>query len=274
MSNIIFIHGISSFKLLFPKGYYKHITDKVTEQLGARGVRVLLTTSNDAASLKSRAAQLRQQIDEAWASGALDPQAKTHLIAHSMGGLDARLLMSPANPDGIGDHIATLTTVGSPHKGTPLADVAFDKDAQSLIQRALAKVTTGAVDLIASVGLDFKGLEEITTKGVATFNQTYPNHPNAAYYSVVGEGHTGDRPTSVPLFVPYQITRAATGEGGDGFINVSSAVWGSAKPMRWAADHGDLVDFDIDHMRFGSPNLDITKKYIGWVEQLITRENV
>ena len=67
------------------------------------------------------------------------PITKVNLIGHSMGGLDARVLISPntagstssADPrDQIfgmdyGDKIATLTTVATPHWGSPLADIAL-----------------------------------------------------------------------------------------------------------------------------------------------------
>ena len=42
-----------------------------------------------------------------------------------MGGLDSRFILSPANPDNIANLITTLTTIGTPHQGSPLADLFF-----------------------------------------------------------------------------------------------------------------------------------------------------
>ena len=41
-----------------------------------------------------------------------------HLIAHSMGGLDARHMIVR---EGMAERVASLTTVGTPHNGTPVA---------------------------------------------------------------------------------------------------------------------------------------------------------
>ena len=43
-----------------------------------------------------------------------------HLIGHSLGGLDSRFLISKL---GMADRVLSLTTIGTPHHGTPLADI-------------------------------------------------------------------------------------------------------------------------------------------------------
>ena len=42
-----------------------------------------------------------------------------HIIAHSMGGLDSRYAISRL---GLGDRVLSLTTLGTPHRGTVIAD--------------------------------------------------------------------------------------------------------------------------------------------------------
>src|SRR5207249_8887306 len=42
-----------------------------------------------------------------------------NIVAHSMGGLDARYAISQL---GLGGRVASLITIGTPHLGTPLAD--------------------------------------------------------------------------------------------------------------------------------------------------------
>ncbi|MDX1429700.1 MAG: lipase, partial [Rhodothermales bacterium] len=44
---------------------------------------------------------------------------KLNLIAHSMGGLDARYLIAQC---GLHDRVATLTTIATPHRGTHIAE--------------------------------------------------------------------------------------------------------------------------------------------------------
>jgi len=45
---------------------------------------------------------------------------KVHVLAHSMGGLDARYAIARL---GLAGKVASLVTVGTPHRGTPVADL-------------------------------------------------------------------------------------------------------------------------------------------------------
>src|SRR6266568_4744432 len=51
------------------------------------------------------------------------PKGPVHIIAHSMGGLDSRTLIA-RNLDGLSSpgRVASLTTVSSPHRGSPVAE--------------------------------------------------------------------------------------------------------------------------------------------------------
>src|SRR5438874_2494875 len=51
-----------------------------------------------------------------------DPRVKVNLVAPSMGGLDCRDMISSL---GMADKVASLTTVGTPHHGSPVADITF-----------------------------------------------------------------------------------------------------------------------------------------------------
>jgi triacylglycerol lipase len=65
-----------------------------------------------------RGGQLRDHINAAIANGSIDPLQKTHIIAHSMGGLDSRWMLSPVNPNRIKAPIRSLTTISTPHQAT------------------------------------------------------------------------------------------------------------------------------------------------------------
>jgi hypothetical protein len=73
--------------------------------------------------LSVRAAELLRTIDELAPAG-----APLHLIGHSTGGLDARLLVSPnvtlaseLDVDACARRVRSVVSVASPHRGTPLA---------------------------------------------------------------------------------------------------------------------------------------------------------
>src|SRR5262249_22641373 len=66
-----------------------------------------------------RALELKDHVDQAMKEADTD---RVHIIAHSMGGIAARERISGL---GYAPHVASLTTVGTPHWGTPIADLAL-----------------------------------------------------------------------------------------------------------------------------------------------------
>jgi len=94
-----------------------------------------------AESVANRSAQLRKQIEEILErTGA----SKVHIIAHSMGGLDARHMMFDDchnRKQPIHRRVASLTTIGTPHLGTSFADWGI-KNADSVLRMlAVLRIT-------------------------------------------------------------------------------------------------------------------------------------
>jgi triacylglycerol lipase len=109
---IVLTHGYLGFGTLGPFNYFNKVATTLAQQ-GAQQVYAVDVPPKG--SLADRSAQLAAQIREHVPSG------KVHLIAHSMGGLDSRYLISKGNGREL---IATLTSLGSPFRGTFAADVA------------------------------------------------------------------------------------------------------------------------------------------------------
>lgn len=69
-------------------------------------------------SIEARAARLADDI-------AQKAQGKpVNIIAHSMGGLDSRYMISRLKPGNI--EVVSLTTIATPHRGSAFADYMFD----------------------------------------------------------------------------------------------------------------------------------------------------
>jgi triacylglycerol lipase len=69
---------------------------------------------------------LRESIEAALAGKKLQPKEAIHIIAHSMGGLDSRRMISKGyliEANGEKTAIQTLATIGTPHRGSPVADL-------------------------------------------------------------------------------------------------------------------------------------------------------
>jgi triacylglycerol lipase len=125
---IVLAHGIARFdafleilkqKLKLPDmelGERFHYFKGIKPHLEAHGFTVFHPNQDFAGSVELRSAQLKQRVEEALTvSGA----SKVHIIAHSMGGLDAWRMIVDL---GMADRVASLTTIGTPHRGTILAD--------------------------------------------------------------------------------------------------------------------------------------------------------
>jgi triacylglycerol lipase len=198
-----------------------------------------------------RALELRDHVDDALREfGA----AKVHIIAHSMGGLDARELISVL---GYGDRVASLTTIASPHRGTAVADLAVQvlpssgvaNDAVNAIASAWALTFTDP----ALADSDVRGaLTALTTDAMTAFNASHPDDARVHYQSWAGvsslpvlgfgvpgphdsdacEGnfvhHTGRvHATDLTLRAGQAILGGTSLTPNDGMTTVESAKWGA-----------------------------------------------
>lgn len=137
------------------------------------------------------------------------PDRKVHLIAHSMGGLDARYAIH----HNLGKKVASLTTIGTPHHGSPIAN--------AVLGRVLKGMGIGAV-------------ADLSPAAAARFNQEVPNHAGVRYQCVVSSCDENDKMHQVlrPL---SHLLRRASGDN-DGIVPASSQEWGRVV-ARINADH-------------------------------------
>jgi triacylglycerol lipase len=274
--NLVLAHGFLGFRQLAGIEYFNGVKQHLEANAA---VKVLVTKVDPDEGIAVRGEQLRRQIlaalgelpphteDEMAVANTLDPSQKTHLIGHSMGGLDSRFILSPANPDHLAARIASLTTISTPHRGSPIADlIAARLDGKRLSlfdwwgEKKLRKVITG-------LGVSLDGLHDLTTSGAANFNQKYPDHPQVRYFSVAGAGRANRRPTAKIFYPAYKYIKRKIGEDNDGLVAVASAQWGEFDARLWPADHADEIGHDLDHL--GKPGrFDHLAKFAELVAQL------
>jgi len=140
------------------------------------------------------------------------PIKKVHLIGHSMGGLDCRYYI-----DKLGGHknVMSLTTVGTPHRGSGIAD--WLQRQESVLKRL--KFET----LLNLVGVKTEAFEELTVNSLKKFNEAVKDHPDIHYFSLSGGAR--DIKWWSPFYPFYR--RLCKMEGpNDGLVSVESAKWG------------------------------------------------
>lgn len=136
-------------------------------------------------------------------------QGPYNLVAHSMGGLDARHLISRL---GGADLVASLTTIGTPHHGTSVAEI------RNSVLRG-----TGVLPLAERHGHRFADeMQTFTLDWSRRFNEETPDAPGIRYRAWAGEVAAW---RACPLFQPLMpLIRRREGPS-DGLISVKSARW-------------------------------------------------
>jgi len=167
---IVLEHGLAGFDELF--GVYEYWYG-ITWALQDGGAYVYVASTSPFNSSVQRGEQLLAQVQQVIA---VTGKPKVNLVGHSQGGIDVRYVAA-VRPD----LVASVTTVGSPHKGADLADyLQANVQGGSFTQAVLAyfanslgtvlNLLTGhsnSQDAIAALG-------QLTAAGMAAFNATYP----------------------------------------------------------------------------------------------------
>ena len=93
-----------------------HYFRLISSHLRANGIESYLTSVSFADDLETRAKDLTKEVKRVMQESGKD---RFHLIGHSMGRLDGRKMIED---EGMEPHIATMTSVGTTHNGTSIAD--------------------------------------------------------------------------------------------------------------------------------------------------------
>jgi triacylglycerol lipase len=201
-----------------------------------------------------RAKALAHDVDEALAkTGA----TKVNIVAHSMGGLDARELVSVL---GYGDRVASITTISTPHRGSRIADVSL-----GLVAGAKDEALDAFGKLIDEKreDVDVKGaLRDLSETNAGAFEAAHPDDARVYYQSWAGvssllaipnkadnaacEGkllaHDDNADLMSPILAPAApiVAHGTKAEPNDGFVLVSSAKHGNFRGCV-PADHADEI---------------------------------
>jgi triacylglycerol lipase len=225
--------------LVFASGYL--IPQRIKRLEYFRGVSerypgALFPRVDVAASVEERANQLAEQIDRVFPEGRID------IVGHSMGGLDARFLLS-RNLRGLAARVATLSTISTPHRGTPLADLVAGPT--PLGPQRLAYETVK--DLLAHFGFDVGGLASLTTRAAVSFNQQCPDVPGIGYLAYAGCGPRCYLLRAGGWLIAKAASTADEREN-DGLVSVASAQWPGTQLAAppWPVDHLAQIGYDLD----------------------------
>ena len=247
---IVLHHGLFGFGELNAGPLKLTYFGGIARAIAARGHPLILSGVHPTAGVATRARQLKEtilrQLD------ILDrPRDRVVVVAHSMGGLDARYMISKLGMD---DRVEALLTITCPHRGSPFADwcvLHFEK-------------RFGAYRLLNSLGVDVQAGNDLTTASCRRFNQEVTDSPRVKYFSVGAA-----RPWNLvpPFALPsWRIVQEAEGDN-DGLVSVKSSTWGTHLGV-WPADHWHTINRRFV-LELREPTGDITPYYLGAIEKVV-----
>jgi triacylglycerol lipase len=233
--NIPLLGSVETFQYF--KGIAAHLERNGFENILAPNIGFATSSADRAATLKTAVEGHRQR------TGA----EKVHLIAHSMGGLDSRRMIVDL---GMADKVASLTTIGTPHLGTVLAD--------RIINNA------GGEELILAAGkfldFDLRGGRDLRETECAEMNLRLANAEakNNVYYQTYSS-----YPAENMLFGPFLLTylfirgsRPGETVENDALVPVDSQKWAT----HVTAEDGTRKDIVQKEFPFRADHLN----EIGW----------
>jgi triacylglycerol lipase len=245
---VVLAHGLG--------GSVESFDPAIVAALRADGFYVLRDAVPPADSVATRATALAFQLDAFVEANQLD---RVHIIAHSMGGLDSRYVLSTLHR---GAKVASLTTLSTPHRGSPLADLALgithslttsQQDAilaiteflgpgvtSQQLHRALLDLAEAHADEFNDANLDVDGVAYRSYAGLSTLFGV--GNPHAAT-ECAAPGVTVPSPSSLPGLL--RLAGPIVGAGlwlrpHDGVVPVDSSRWSGFQGCI-PADHLDMT---------------------------------
>ena len=260
---IILVHGAGFRDLRIPVYW-----GRIPRVLKEHGADVFFGEQDSWGSVETNAHALCERIDAVLAkTGA----KKVNLIAHSKGGVEARMAASSL---GYGAKIASITTIGTPHRGSKTFSI-FLKAPRAMFSVAAFAVNNW-IRLVGDKKPDFRRVcEEFDVAHMERFNAQNPDVDGVFYQSVAG---VMKHPFSdINLSTANAVLNRIEGPN-DGLVSTESAAWGERCLMicgntRRGISHLDEIDFRRRPFskKAGDGVLDMTAFYVSLVSDLRER---
>lgn len=253
---ILLVHGV-----FFRDTKFFNYWGRIPKELETNGAKIFYGNHSSAASIADSAAELKERITEILAeTGA----KKVNIIAHSKGGLDCRYAIAKLD---IGDCVASLTTINTPHKGCLFADCLLTKIPADIKDKVantynstLKKLGEENPDFLAAVG-------DLTDEHCNALDAEMPT-PKGIYCQSVGSVLTKAVNGKFPLNFSYHLVKYFSGDN-DGLVDEKSFHWGEnytlLKPQaNRGISHGDIIDLNRENIS----DFDVREFYVNLVADL------
>ena len=256
---ILLVHGV-----FFRDQKHLNYWGRIPNELFINGARIFYGNHQSALSVADSAAELTARIKEICQSYGCE---KVNIIAHSKGGLDCRYAIEHL---GAGEHIASLTTVSTPHRGCEYADYLLTKLPEKVKNRiaktyntTLKKLGDENPDLIAAVS-------DLTASFCTEFDKNTPT-PGYIFTQSVGSLIPKNATIKSPLsFTAFFIKKSDSIN--DGLVGENSFRWGERYTLITSRKHYGVSHCDMtDLYKKNIDGFDVREFYVELVNDLKER---
>lgn len=221
--------------------------------LRSDGAQVYVTSASAFNSTEARGEQTLKQVQDILA---ITGAAKINMIGHSHGGFSVRYVANL-----MPNRVASLTLVGSPVKGTPVADLVSQFTANPTVGGLVGTIGNAFSSLLTSLAgnsysEDVLGsMASLTTRGAAAFNAT---HSAGVPATACGEGaysangmrfySWGGTSATTNIFDATDVLFGTTSlaflgkESNDGLVGRCSNHFGKVLRDNYPWNHGDEIN--------------------------------
>lgn len=256
---ILLVHGVC-----FRDNKHLNYWGRIPKSLLNNGAELYYGNHQSAACIADSAAELTDRIKKVLA---LSGAEKVNIIAHSKGGLDCRYAIANL---GAAPHIASLTTINTPHRGCVFADYLLTKVPEkfknrvaSTYNKTLKKLGDESPDFLAAM-----------TNLTATFCKKLDAEmgiPEGIYCQSVGSVLKKAKHGKFPLNWVSRFVKYFDGPN-DGLVSGTSFKWGENYTLlnltkKRGISHADVIDLNRENI----DGFDVREFYIQLVSDLRQR---
>lgn len=233
---LVLVHGLSMKDVLFLRSF-----GGIERMLRAQGRQVLISRVDAFGSIETNAAQLKEEINQYLMETGAE---KVNIIAHSKGGLDARYMIGGLE---MAEKVASLTTLCTPHKGSPVATWVLK------VPNVLLKPAAFAVDVFYRLLGDkhpdsLKACIQLQRVEQGEEEALPPVDERVYCQSFSAVVKEGEKRADFVMAIPAVISRTLEkGRETDGLVPRDSAAFGHYRgnAMEESLSHAEIVDFMV-----------------------------
>ncbi|MBE6780864.1 MAG: alpha/beta fold hydrolase [Ruminococcaceae bacterium] len=256
---ILLVHGV-----FFRDSKYLNYWGRIPKELEDNGARIFYGNHQSAASIEDSAQELANRINEIIK---ITGEDKVNIIAHSKGGLDCRYAL--LNPE-TAAHIASLTTINTPHRGCLFADALLNKFPEKT-KNKVASAYNATLKKFGDKSPDFlTAVSSLTNEHCQQLNSQLTT-TNGVFCQSVGSILKKATGGKFPLNFSYHLVKYFDGKN-DGLVSENSFKWGenyillTPKHNR-GISHGDMIDLNRENI----DGFDVREFYVNLVYDLKKR---